>query len=136
MDRASCRAWVEEETKAAKAGNKGNAQPTGSSKAGSTGGLAALAQEDAVAEVLALVDIPEDFVLPMCIPTAQSSMSAEERLPIEVEPLGNFEVFLPAPINPRLDYKVLDYQKYAVPPPAAYMRPHGDARRLRGALEE
>lgn len=156
VDRTSCRAWVEEETKAAAAGSKGGkAAPsrgaggaastsktlatgagTGAAAATATGGLAALLEDDAVAEVLATVNIPRDFVLPMCIPTSQPGMSAEERQPVEVTPLDNFEEFLPAPINPRMDFKVLDYQKYSVPPPAAYMRPHPELGRLKGALEE
>mmetsp|Transcript_169876 Transcript_169876/g.539604 ORF Transcript_169876/g.539604 Transcript_169876/m.539604 type:complete len:863 (+) Transcript_169876:176-2764(+) len=134
-DRASCRAWVEEETKAAAAGTKG--KPAGNAKAKTIGaGLAALAEDDSVAQLLDVMNISVDFVLPMCIPTAHAGMSAEDRQPVEVESLGNFETFLPAPINARLDYKVLGYRTYAVPPAAAYMRPHTDAGRLRGALEE
>lgn len=134
-DRASCRAWVEEETKAAASGAKRQAGKPNSAKAPASG-LAALVEDAAVAEVLDIVGIPEDFVLPMCLPTAQAGMTVEERQPVEVEPLGNFDVFKPVQVQARLDFKVLDYKRYSVPPAAAYMRPHSDAPRLRGALEE
>lgn len=146
VDRESCRTWVDQETKAAAAGAGGekaddDSKRTKTQAKTATGGLAALEEEDAVAEVLSLVSIPRDFVLPMCIPTSQSGMGAEEREPVEALPLSNFEEFNRAAINLRLDYKVLDYKKFdykecSVPPPAAYMRPHGEMPRLRGALEE
>lgn len=63
-------------------------------------------------------------------------MDVEERQPVDVHPLDNFEVFMPMPINVRLDYKVLQYERHKVPPPAAYMRPHNDRCRLHAALEE
>lgn len=138
-DRASCRAWVEEETKAATAGTRGRgagSPPPAGAQAPGTGALAALAEEDAVSEVLATIRLHADFVLPMCLPTSEPGMSVEERQPVEVTPLDNFEDFLPAKIAPRMDFKVYDYQRHAIPPAAAYMRPRSDAGRLRGALEE
>lgn len=125
-DRASCRAWVEMETKAAITGS-GQGKKTGAAKA-------VTAQEDPAK--LELVRISKDFVLPFQMPVSVPGLSAEERVPIEVTPLDNFEEFLTLELNVRMDFKVLAYDKHVVPPSAAYMRPNSHRTRLQGALEE
>lgn len=144
-DRDTCRAWVDQETKAAAAGSGESGKPkakaggVGQQKRPTTAGstaLGALADEDEIVDVLTLVNIPTDFVLPMTFPTSQAGLIAEERKPMEVQPLGNFEEFKPVKINERLEYKVLDYKQHQVPPAAAYLQPHCDEARLKGALEE
>lgn len=125
-DRATCRAWVDAENKAAAASGGGRDEPSAAD--GETG------DEDIFR--MSMVEIPLDFVLPVQIPTAQSLMNTEDRQPIEVEPLSNFDEFHPVSIHPRLDYKVLQYERYSVPPAAAYMRPNDDRPRLHAALEE
>lgn len=123
-DNTSCRAWVDAENKAAAGGGK-----SGPDEDAATG-------EDVVEAAMDMVDFPPGFILPLQIPTAQSLMNKEDVQPVEVEPLDNFEEFKTVLIQPRLDYKVLQYEKYQPPPPAAYMRPCGDRPRLVAALEE
>jgi len=129
-DRASCKAWVDAENKAAAAGGGGG------SSAGSGGeeGVHEDTQDD---QALPVVRIPEDFVLPAQIPTSQSSMNSDARISVDVQPLDNFEEFNRVEIRLHLDYKVLSYQKMDVPPAAAYMRPNTDRRTPHvAALEE
>jgi hypothetical protein len=125
-DRESCKAWVDTENKAAAAG--GRTVPEVEGDAGD-------ASND-VEAVLAKFEFGPGFVLPLQIPTAQSLMSKEDAQTVEVQPLDNFEEFRPVPIQPRLDYKVFEYEKYVSPPPAAYMRPCGERPRLIASLEE
>lgn len=115
-DRASCKAWVESENKAFAAG--------------------LLRTEDDREGALLVVDMPVDFVLPPQIPTSQALMSTEDRQPVEVMPLDNFETFPPASTSDRLDYKVLQYEHYAAPPPPAYMKLNEDRPKYQAALEE
>jgi len=79
-----------------------------------------------------------DFVLPVQIPISGSSNAAEDRQPVEVMPLDNFEEFPPAELKPRLDYRVHNYKvEHVLPPSAAYMRPNnGRLSRVSAALEE
>lgn len=128
-DRASCRAWVESENKAV------------------ANGIAVRTDEVNVMDNITddeeracnkgdkIFQIGPDFLLPIRFPTSQSFMCTEERRPVEVEPLDNFEEFKPFELRPRLDYKVHHYEEYTVPPPAAYMRPCNRPR-LNAALEE
>jgi len=83
-----------------------------------------------------IVEIRAHFILSPQMPTMQSGMSAEERHPVEVTPLGSFKEFRPAQVQPRVDYKVLQYCEHRAPPLAAYMQPHAEKSRLRAALEE
>jgi len=122
-DRAACRAWIELESREA---------ATGARSEGHGGGHGL----DDVDSVAPLLRIPGGFILPYQLPTLESSSKGEDRQPVEVQPLGNFEELLPAEVRPRLHYKVLQYERHAVPPPAAYMRPHDDARRLEAAFDE
>jgi len=124
-DKSSCKAWVDAENKAAASGGK-----SGPDKA------AAEDDVDAVDDILAMVEFPPNFILPLQIPTMQSLMSKEDVQPVEVMPLDNFEEFKLAEVHPRLDFKALHYEKYSIPPPAAYMRPCSDRPRLNAALEE
>lgn len=124
-DRNSCKAWVDSESKAAAAGGKSAPEE-----------VAVEDEADVAAVAMDLVEFPASFVLPLQIPTVQSLMSKEDVQPVEVTPLENFEEFKPAQIQPRLEYKVLHYEKFVPPPPAAYMRPCGDRPRLNAALEE
>lgn len=119
-NRASCRAWVEMETKAARSGLGLRAPEAKSGK------VAAL-QDD--------ISKQQVQILPLQIPVAVSTYVSEERQPVEVAPLDNFEEFPYLDINVRLDYKVLSYEKFVAPPPSAYMRPKSSAR-LEAALEE
>jgi len=134
-DRASCKAWVEADTKAAASGTaprSGSGEKDGKKDESSK---AASKAEEELGQV-PIVHIPEDFVLPVQIPTTLSGFSAEVRQPVEVTPLDNFEDFLSVALNVRMDYKVLQYEQYSIPPPAAYMRPNSDRKRLHAALEE
>jgi hypothetical protein len=119
----SCKKWVDEENKAAAAGGKSEAAKTG-----------AVEEEEGALDVADMVDFPPGFILPLQIPTAQSLMNKEDVSAVEVTPLDNFEEFKPVQIQPRLDFKVLKYEKYALPPAAAYMRPCGDRPRHTWAL--
>jgi len=132
-DRTSCRTWVEIENKAAASGTKG-AQP-GAGKEGE-GEAAAATSGDDDTDKLDIIHIPSEFILPLQFPIAVSSLNQEERTAVDVAPLDNFEEFKAVPINVRLDYKVLQYEKHDVPPPAAYMRPHSERSRFHAALEE
>jgi len=125
-DRSSCKAWVDAENKAAAASG------------GQSGADQEVAEEedDTATAAMEMVDFPPGFILPLQIPTAQSLMSKEDVQPVEVTPLDNFEEFKLALVQPRLDFKVLHYEKYMPPPPAAYMRSCGDRPRLSAALEE
>mmetsp|Transcript_88614 Transcript_88614/g.228542 ORF Transcript_88614/g.228542 Transcript_88614/m.228542 type:complete len:864 (-) Transcript_88614:82-2673(-) len=132
-DRASCQAWVESENKAAAAGMVGS-KPAGADALSATQAAGAAETE---AEKPPVVKInKQDFVLPVQIPTASSGLNVDERVPIEVATLGNFEKFEPVPLNVRLDYKVLRYERMQLPPSAAYMRPHTGETKLSAALEE
>jgi hypothetical protein len=123
VDRSSCKAWVDAENKAAAAGGKSSPDDN--------------TAEDADADgVMAMIDFSTNFILPLQIPTAQSLMSKEDVQPVEVVPLDNFEEFKPVAIQPKLDYKVWQYEKYVPPPAAAYMRPCTERPRLSAALEE
>merc|ERR1719265_311750 len=126
-DNASCKAWVDAESKAAQSGGKsGPAEPAADAE-----------DSDAVDIDVQVFDFGNNFVLPVQIPTAQSLMSKEDVQPVEVTPLENFEEFKPIELQPRLDFKVLQYEKFMPPPPAAYMRPCGDRYpRLNAALED
>jgi len=128
--KASCTAWVDAENKAAAAGGRGAQRGSGGDAAAATGG------GDDENDVEAFVRITCDFVLPMQVPTAQSSMNAEERHPIEVTPLDNFDEWKTIDIQPRLDFKVLQYEKYEVPAAAAYMRLNDTRQKSQAALEE
>eukprot|EP00933_Yihiella_yeosuensis_P028127 TRINITY_DN21929_c0_g1_i1.p1 TRINITY_DN21929_c0_g1~~TRINITY_DN21929_c0_g1_i1.p1 ORF type:complete len:866 (-),score=170.53 TRINITY_DN21929_c0_g1_i1:27-2624(-) len=134
-DRGSCRAWVEAETKAAATGtgmkNSDKADKAQSKKPITPEGDATKDKGE-----VDTIHIPKDFVLPLQTPTALSAFTAEERAAVDVIPLDNFEEFEPVDINVRLDYKVLQYENYVIPPPSAYMRPNSDRRRLHAALEE
>jgi len=127
-DRNSCKAWVDAESKAAAAGGAGDADAADD----------AAEDEGDAAAVMDMVDFPPGFILPLQIPTAQSLMSKEDVQPVEVTPLDNFEEFKLAIVQPRLDFKVLQYEKYVPPPAAAYMRPWNMEMRprLSAALEE
>lgn len=136
-DRASCKAWVDAENKAAATGmgapkaaekEKDGSRPSKTDKKKPA--------DDELEENVPTVHIPLDFVLPLQTPTMLSGFSAEEKQPVEVIPLDNFEEVLPVEVNVRLDYKVLNYELQSVPPPAAYMRPNSDRKRLHAALEE
>lgn len=127
-DRKSCQAWVEAENKAAASGTLVKAEKTQKSEAKGT-------DEDTDSNLL-IVHIPNDFVLPLQTPTRVLGFSAEERQPVEVLQLDNFEEFLPLEPPVRLDYKVLDYPLHEVPPPSAYMKPNNERNRLTAALEE
>lgn len=130
-DRMSCRAWVEAETKAAATGT---VQRSGADKAPpKKGEQTKMVEED---DSVDPIHIPKDFVLPLQTPTPLSAFSAEDRQPVEVTPLDNFEEFEPIDVLARLDYKVLQYEQYVVPPLSAYMRPNTDRQRLNAALEE
>mmetsp|Transcript_4828 Transcript_4828/g.8609 ORF Transcript_4828/g.8609 Transcript_4828/m.8609 type:complete len:857 (+) Transcript_4828:103-2673(+) len=133
-DRASCKAWVDAETKAAASGTAPRSAEKDSKKADESSKAASKAAEE-LGQV-PTVHITEDFVLPAQIPTTLSGLSAEARQPVEVMPLDNFEEFLSVDINVHMDYKVLQYEQYSIPPPAAYMRPNNDRKRLHAALEE
>lgn len=142
VDRGSCRAWVETENKSAAAGaGKGQevadgkpAAPLDTTDAGAGGEPV---EQEEPGEPLDVVHIPSSgFVLPVQLPTATSGAQPEERLPVEVSPLDDFQEFLPVKLNARLDYKVLRYECLSVPPPAAYLRLHTDDVRLQAALEE
>lgn len=124
-DHSGCKAWVDAESKAAAAGGKSGPEEVVIEDA-----------DDDVAFAMDMVEFPANFVLPLQIPTAQSFMSKEDVQAVEVAPLDNFEEFKLALIQPRLDYKVLHYEKFVPPPPAAYMRPCSDRPRLNAALEE
>jgi len=127
-DRASCKAWVDSENKAAAAGGGGGGG------ASSGPGQDDDTQDD---DQLPVIRIPEDYVLPTQIPTSQSSMNSEDRKPIDIQPLDNFEEFNEVQIRVQLDFKVLNYQKMDIPPAAAYMRPNDDRRTPHvAALEE
>lgn len=119
-DKASCVAWVDAENKTAAAGGRGTQTSSGDGHG---------AVDDEVVRIL------KDFVLPLQVPIAQSSMDAEERKPVVVQPLNNFEEFQEVDIRVRLDFKVLQYEKYEVPASAAYMRPN-ERKPLHAALEE
>jgi len=119
--RASCMSWVQEENKAAALGI--GSKPEASSEIKRTNASAATSASDAVAEILESVKIPLDFALPVCIPTSQSGLAAEDRQPVQVAPLGDFKELTRADFHPRKDFKVLDYPRFTVPPPAAYLRP-------------
>mmetsp|Transcript_72733 Transcript_72733/g.113810 ORF Transcript_72733/g.113810 Transcript_72733/m.113810 type:complete len:859 (-) Transcript_72733:74-2650(-) len=121
-DRESCKSWVDAENKAAAAG--GRSVPD--------------VEADVVGDetVTTRFKFGPGFVLPVQIPTARSLISKEDAQEVEVLPLDNFEEFHPVAIQPRLDYKVYEYEKYVAPPPAAYMRPCDDRPRLNAALEE
>eukprot|EP00913_Durusdinium_trenchii_P011633 g10926.t1 len=145
-DRKSCQAWVEAENKvpwllltyskpllssfgqAAASGTLVKAEKTQKSEAKGT-------DEDTDSNLL-IVHIPNDFVLPLQTPTRVLGFSAEERQPVEVLQLDNFEEFLPLEPPVRLDYKVLDYPLHEVPPPSAYMKPNNERNRLTAALED
>jgi len=133
-DRHSCKAWVEAETKAAATGTAPKSGPDAAAKASAASAAGAATADDDTQEII--VHIPPDFVLPLQTPVSQSGFSAEERQPVEVVPLDNFEEFLTIDVNVRLDYQVLQYQQIAVPPPSAYMKPIGDRKRVHAALEE
>jgi hypothetical protein len=122
-DKASCKAWVDAENKAA------------ASAGGKSGPEEEVTEGDTDAAVM-IQELPLGFILPLQIPTSQSLMSKEDVQPVEVTPLDNFEEFKCILAQPRLDYKVLHYEKYVPPPPAAYMRPCDDRPRLTAALEE
>jgi hypothetical protein len=124
-DRGSCKAWVDTESKAAAAGGKSGPEE-----------LVTEDDSDATVSAMDMVEFPDNFILSLQIPTAQSLMSKEDVQPVEVTPLDNFEEFKPAPIQPRLEYKVLHYEKFMPPPPAAYMRSCADRPRLCASLEE
>jgi len=126
-DRANCRAWVDAENKASAAGGKSSPDEAAADDEGVDAAM------DAIME---MVDFPPGFVLPLQIPTAQSLMSKEDVQPVEVMPLDNFDEFKPVLIQPRLDFKVLQYEKCLLPPAAAYMRPCDNRPRLVAALEE
>lgn len=134
-DRASCKAWVDAENKAAATGmiaKTSEKEKTASKKSpGKTNSV-----DDELEEHIPVVHIPPDFVLPLQTPTMLTGFSAEAKQPVEVTPLDNFEDVLPVEVNARLDYKVLNYDQHSVPPPSAYMRPNSDRRRLHAALEE
>mmetsp|Transcript_50838 Transcript_50838/g.94107 ORF Transcript_50838/g.94107 Transcript_50838/m.94107 type:complete len:874 (+) Transcript_50838:125-2746(+) len=123
-DRAECRAWVDAENKVAAASGRSATAATGTEG------------DDEDIFSMPVVEIPLDFVLPFQIPTDQSLMNTEDRQLVQVTPLSCFQEFHPVRINPRLDYKVLQYDRYAAPPPAAYMRPDDHRPRLHAALEE
>eukprot|EP00747_Dinoflagellata_sp_TGD_P163696 gnl/TRDRNA2_/TRDRNA2_182659_c0_seq1.p1 gnl/TRDRNA2_/TRDRNA2_182659_c0~~gnl/TRDRNA2_/TRDRNA2_182659_c0_seq1.p1 ORF type:complete len:862 (-),score=186.92 gnl/TRDRNA2_/TRDRNA2_182659_c0_seq1:211-2757(-) len=125
-DKVSCRHWVDAENKAAAAG--------GSTKPG--GEVASGVEEDVEDPMALLLRMAPDFVLPLQMATSQSSTASEERQPVEVVPLDNFEEFKVSEVNVRMDYKVLQYEKYALPPPAAYMRPNDHRKNLEAATEE
>jgi len=125
-DHRSCKAWVDSESKAASASG-GKSGPDE---------VAIEDDSDVAANAMDLVEFSANFVLPMQIPTAQSFMSKEDVQAVEVTPLDNFEEFKLVLIQPRLDWKVLHYEKFVAPPPAAYMRPCTDRPRLNAALEE
>jgi len=141
-DRASCRAWIESENKAAAAGGPSTkkAPEDDVDTKGKTTGMseAAAAVDDLLADIVEVVRIPLDFVLPVQIPISGSSNAAEDRQPVEVMPLDNFEEFPPAELKPRLDYRVHNYKvEHVLPPSAAYMRPNnGRLSRVSAALEE
>ncbi|CAJ1449433.1 unnamed protein product [Effrenium voratum] len=125
-DRDSCRAWVEAENKAAASGTLVKADKVKKET---------VSADDEADGSLPVIHIPEDFVLPLQTPTKTVGFSAEERQPVEMVQLDNFEEFLSVEPNVRLDYKVLDYPLHDVPPASAYMKP-SERVRLSGALEE
>jgi len=132
VDRESCRAWVDAENRAAASRVGGAQQGTGLDAAAAPG-----ADDDL--ERLELIRIPaEGFVLPPCLPTRALEVKAEEREEREVPPVGDFREFLPEPLNVRLDYKVMAYEKYSytMPPSSSYMALHKDTKRLDAAREE
>lgn len=85
-----------------------------------------------------LMKLGQEFVLPVQIPTAQEQKNAEDRQPVEVLPLDNFDDFPQFNIQPRMDWKVFNYtEKFTLPDPAQYMRPNeGRMKRLEASLEE
>ncbi|CAE7462637.1 PCDP1 [Symbiodinium natans] len=127
FDKPSCKAWIDAENKAAASGTLVKAERAPDKAKGAN---------DKSEGTLPNVHIPQDFVLPVQIPTRMSGFSAEERQPVEVAQLDNFEEFLPVQVNTRLDFKVLDYPQHQVPPASAYMQPNTDRERLSAALEE
>jgi hypothetical protein len=127
-DRASCKAWVDAENKAAATGG-GGSQSTGTGQDEDT--------QDQDEARLPVVRIPDDFVLPTQIPTSHSSMNSDDRRLVDVKPLDNFQEFNACQIRVQLDFKVLNYQRMDIPPAAAYMRPNDDRRTAHvAALEE
>jgi len=128
FDKPSCKAWVEAENKAAASGTLVKADKAPQKPVKGT--------DNKTEGTLPSVHIPKDFVLPFQTPTRTSGFSAEERQPVEVTQLDNFEEFVPAEVNTRLDFKVLDYQQHQVPPASGYMQPNTDRERLSAALEE
>mmetsp|Transcript_56387 Transcript_56387/g.132233 ORF Transcript_56387/g.132233 Transcript_56387/m.132233 type:complete len:891 (-) Transcript_56387:47-2719(-) len=150
-DRAKCRAWVDSDNKAAAAGIHLNSTQRGGMSHSETSALSDL-ERTSLSEALALAEtsvsakaqdlppgiftIPLNFVLPTQLPISRPSMTSETRSPVDVEPLDNFETFRPVALKKRLDYKVLQYEPFTVPPPAAYMKLHEDRAKLHAALEE
>mmetsp|Transcript_48024 Transcript_48024/g.88421 ORF Transcript_48024/g.88421 Transcript_48024/m.88421 type:complete len:895 (+) Transcript_48024:134-2818(+) len=154
-DRAKCKAWVESDNKAAAAGIHLNSTQRGGLSHSETSALSDLERTTlSIGEVLAdatstgpkaqtqqdltpgIFTIPLDFVLPTQLPISRPSMTSDTRSPVEIEPLDNFETFRPVELKKRLDYKVLQYEPFAVPPPAAYMKLHEGREKLQAALEE
>lgn len=138
-DRASCAIWADAEQKGAAMGNRTvghqTEKPRATGAPTATSARAGVVREGDDVDALGDFHIPLSFVLPCQLPTMPSGMKSEDREPVEVEPLGNFEVVEPLPIRPRLDFKVLPYQRHVAPPAAAYMRPN-ERPRLEAALEE
>lgn len=121
VDRATCKAWVDMENKAAAVGGRGR---SGEELEGTEDGK------------LPAVRFRRGMVLPPSIPISASLMTQEDRVRVPVAPLGNFEDFKKAELHPRLDYVVRGYQKFKVPPPAAYMKPRDTSNRLNACQEE
>mmetsp|Transcript_38006 Transcript_38006/g.88821 ORF Transcript_38006/g.88821 Transcript_38006/m.88821 type:complete len:894 (+) Transcript_38006:134-2815(+) len=147
-DRAKCRAWVDSDNKAAAAGQRLTATQKGGSETSALSESSRLLASEGLAEssvsaearstakAAGIFQIPINFVLPAQSPISRPSMTSETRLPVEIEPLDNFEIFRPIDLQKRLDYKVLQYEQFSVPPPAGYMKLHGGRERLKAALEE
>eukprot|EP00929_Paragymnodinium_shiwhaense_P009241 TRINITY_DN113334_c0_g1_i1.p1 TRINITY_DN113334_c0_g1~~TRINITY_DN113334_c0_g1_i1.p1 ORF type:complete len:865 (+),score=215.13 TRINITY_DN113334_c0_g1_i1:200-2794(+) len=137
VDRRSCQAWVDQETWAAAANKGGAARSFSSEGKQKTDAVSAALAKDAP-DLVDLISLSDDFVLPLQLPTAQEAQNAEDRNPVEVAPLDNFDSFPPFNIQPRMDFKVFDYkEKYALPDPAQYLRPNdGRLVRLSASLEE
>jgi len=151
-DRDACQKWIDAENKAAAAGGpaakktKSDQPVSGSATIKPSDGLTCMSQaeidalfeDDVSADAVEVLRIPVDFVLPVQLPTCQQISSAEDRLPVEVPPLDNFEEFPRAKLVPRMDFKVQDYKiQHTLPPPSAYMRPNcGRLSRLSAVMEE
>jgi len=153
-NRATCREWVESETKAALTGTSKRDQQ----KRDSTASQAASAAPSSGVPTL---EIGPHLVLPERFPifftqgasntaaakgkgkekgTAASSSSSSSGYailePVDVEPIDAYDSWEPIEPKPRLDFEVMALRSVPAPPAASYLRLQPDRHPLDGALEE